>query len=169
MRQAAKPYRFLAVLNLIVLLASPAVSHAAGHAANTNSKDWCRVEPEDIKWQPTALLPPGAQAAILEGDPAKPGVFTMRLKLPDGYRIPSHWHSQQERVTVLSGTLNLGMGKRLDAGIAKTLGPGFYSSMPPGMPHFGWTKGVTILQISSIGPWTVTYVDPRDDPREQPK
>ena len=90
----------------------------------------------------------------------------MRLKMPDGYRIPAHSHSQPERVTVLAGTLYLGMGDGSDARAAIPLGPGSYSSMPPKMVHFGWMKGETILQLTSIGPWTVTYVNPNDDPRK---
>ena len=93
----------------------------------------------------------------------------MRLKMPDGYRIPAHSHSQPERVTVLSGTLYLGMGDGAKAGSATPLGAGSYSSMPPKMVHFGWMKGETILQLSSIGPWTVTYVNPGDDPRNAAK
>jgi hypothetical protein len=87
----------------------------------------------------------------------------MRLKMPDGYRIPAH--SQPERVTVLSGTLYLGLGDGSDPASARRLGAGSYSSMPPKMVHFGWMKGETILQLTSIGPWTVTYVNPHDDPR----
>jgi quercetin dioxygenase-like cupin family protein len=112
---------------------------------------------------------PGAEIAVLEGDPAKPGFFTMRLKMPDGYRIPAHSHSQPERVTVLSGTLYLGLGDGVNAASAIALSAGSYSSMPPKMVHFGWMKGETILQLTSIGPWTVTYVNPRDDPRKASK
>jgi hypothetical protein len=84
-------------------------------------------------------------------------------------RIPAHSHSQPERVTVLSGTLYLGIGDGSDAGAAIPLSAGSYSSMPPKMMHFGWMKGETILQLSSIGPWTVTYVNPNDDPRKASK
>jgi anti-sigma factor ChrR (cupin superfamily) len=103
--------------------------------------------------------------AVLEGDPAKDGFFTMRIKMPDGYKVPAHWHSRQERVTVLSGTLNLGMGDAFDAQATNALPAGTYSSMPPKMTHFAWMKGETVLQLSTEGPWTVTYVNPGDDPR----
>jgi hypothetical protein len=33
------------------------------------------------------------------------------------------------------------------------------------MTHFGWTKGETVLQLSTLGPWSIKYVDPNDDPR----
>ena len=127
---------------------------------------WLIAGPKEISWQPTKLLPPGVQIAVLEGDPSKAGFLTMRLKVPDGYRFPAHWHSDAERVTVLSGKLFLGMGDGSNKTTAVPLTAGTYSSMPPRTPHFGWTKGETILQLSSIGPWTLTYVKPAEDPRD---
>src|SRR5690349_19934674 len=88
-----------------------------------------------------ASLPPGAKMAVLEGDPAKPGFFAARLWMPDGYKIPPHTHPNRERVTVLSGTLLLGTGDTLDASKAQVLPAGSYSSMSPGMHHFGVAKG----------------------------
>lgn len=121
--------------------------------------------PEQVTWTPATALPHGAEMAVLEGDPNKPGFFTMRLRMPDGYRVPAHSHSQRERIVVLKGVLNLGMGRKFDAAKTDALKPGTYSSTPPEMKHFAWVKGETILQLSSIGPWTVTYVDPKEDPR----
>jgi hypothetical protein len=108
---------------------------------------------------------PGAKMAILEGDPSKEGLFTMRLKLPDGYRVFPHWHPKTERLTIISGTVNLGAGDRFDPKATQALAAGTYSSMPPKMTHFAWMKGETILQLSSIGPWEIIYVNPSDDPR----
>lgn len=129
---------------------------------------WALYEPDAIEWKPApASLRPGAKIAVLEGDPAKEGFFTMRLLLPDGYRVDPHWHPKAERVTVISGTLHLGHGDRFDPAKAKALPAGTYSSMPPGMTHFGWASGETVLQLSSIGPWRIVYVNPVDDPREK--
>jgi len=122
----------------------------------------------EIAWKagPESLAP-GAKVAILEGDPSKDGFFTMRLLLPDGYRVAPHWHPKVERLTIISGTLNLGTGDRFDATATRALPAGTYSSMPPKMTHFAWTTGETVLQLSSIGPWQVIYVDPADDPRNK--
>jgi quercetin dioxygenase-like cupin family protein len=161
---------FSAVLLLVFLVSWPLngvceQAHDNTAAVVTNSQ-WRMTTADKIEWLPSKLLPPGARMAVLEGDPSKPEFFIMRLKMPDGYRIPAHSHSQPERVTVLAGTLYLGMGDGSDARAAIPLGPGSYSSMPPKMVHFGWMKGETILQLTSIGPWTVTYVNPNDDPRK---
>ena len=124
------------------------------------------VAAEDVRWADAPSLPPGAKTALLEGDPKAEGFFTMRAKLPANYRIPAHWHPVAERVTVLSGKLHLGMGERFDDSAGTVLAAGGYASMPAGMRHFAWTEGETILQISTIGPWGINYVNPADDPRK---
>jgi ChrR-like protein with cupin domain len=138
---------------------------ASAPATPATSGKWLIATLKKIAWRPTNLLPPGVQIAVLEGDPSKAGFFTMRLKVPDGYRFPAHWHSDTERVTILSGTLYLGIGDGSNHAAAVPLGAGTYSSMPPRTPHFAWTRGETVLQLSSLGPWTLTYVNPADDPR----
>src|SRR6266581_9303966 len=68
--------------------------------------------PDQVKYGPAPpFLPVGAQLAVLEGDPmSSSGDFTIRLKMPNGYRIPPHWHPKRENVTVISGSFNVGMG-----------------------------------------------------------
>jgi hypothetical protein len=164
--------RFILTAAMLIFTLAGWNSRAACEPADENGHSstvattgkWLVIVPDKIDWQPTSLLPSGAQMAVLDGDPSKPGFFTMRLKMPNGYRIPAHWHSQPERVTVISGTLYLGMGDGVKD-TAIPLGPGAYSSMPPKMTHYGWMKGETILQLTSIGPWTVTYINPAEDPR----
>jgi hypothetical protein len=130
---------------------------------------WNLQEPASIEWKPAESLARGAMMAILDGDPSKEGFFTMRLKMPDGFKVLPHWHSKQERVTVLQGVLNLGHGDDFDPQATKALPAGTYSSMPPKMTHFAYMTGETILQLSTIGPWTITYVHPEDDPRKKAK
>jgi hypothetical protein len=152
----------------IVLAASILTVLAVSNArAEAPAKGWILYEPANIQWRAADSLPAGAQIAVLDGDPSTEGVFTMRIKMPDGYRVPPHWHAQQERVTVLSGTLHLGHGDAFDERAAKALPVGTYSSMPAEMTHFAWMSGETVLQLSSMGPWTITYVNPADDPRKK--
>ena len=137
-------------------------------AAPHYDKDHAVVTPDDIKWvDAPPSLPPGAKVVILEGDPSKEGFFTMRIRMPNGYQVPPHSHSRQERVTVISGNLNLGTGDAFNANATKVLPAGTYSSMPPGMNHFAWMSGDTVLQLTTMGPWTITYVNPNDDPRNK--
>ena len=126
--------------------------------------------PENIPWAAgPPSLPPGAQFAVLEGNPAQPGLFTMRLRVPDGYRIPPHWHPGWERVTVISGTFARGMGDKFDETKLESFGAGSYTYMPPKMPHFAGMRGETIIQIHSEGPWSIEYVNASDDPRKSTK
>lgn len=126
------------------------------------------AQPGEIQWKDgPASLEPGAQFAILEGNPGKAEVFTMRIRMPDGFRIAPHSHPNVERVTVISGTFHLGTGKQFDKAAAKPLEAGSYTSMPPGMHHYVVVKGETIVQLTSVGPWEIDYVNAKDDPRNR--
>jgi hypothetical protein len=120
----------------------------------------------DMKWQDgPPSLPKGAQIAVLEGNPSKEGPFVFRLKLPDGYRVPPHIHPKTERITVICGMFNVGMGDKFDRKATKAMIAGTYGYWPAGMKHFVWSKGETILQFHGMGPWSIVYVNPDDDPR----
>jgi quercetin dioxygenase-like cupin family protein len=129
------------------------------------------VFPADkITWKDgPASLPKGAQIAVLEGDPTKEGPFVFRVKVPDGYRIPPHTHPKTERVTVISGTFNIGMGEKFDEKATKAMPAGTYGYWESGMKHFVWTKGETVVQFHGMGPWSIKYVNTEDDPRNQKK
>src|SRR4051794_29105185 len=108
------------------------------------------VRPEQVDWRDgPPSLPPGAKFVVLEGDPAKEGFFAMRAKMPDGFRIPPHWHPGVERITVLAGTFHLGNGEKFDRAATQALPTGTYSAMQPGMRHFGWAEGETIIQVTT--------------------
>jgi hypothetical protein len=139
-------------------------------AAQTTAGEMGISPPAEIKWiDGPPSLPAGARFAVLEGDPAKEGLFTMRLRLPDGFKIAPHWHSKVEHVTVLSGTFNIGMGEKFDQKATREMPAGTFGYWPAGMRHFAWAKGDTILQLHGTGPWTITYVNPSDDPRNMKK
>jgi quercetin dioxygenase-like cupin family protein len=112
-----------------------------------------------------ASLAEGAEYAVLYGDPSGEGVFAMRLKVPDGFHIAPHQHSQPEIVTVISGTFRVGMGEEADPNNVTALEPGGFFAYPPGMAHYAYADGETVIQLNSIGPWTITYVRDEDDPR----
>ena len=117
------------------------------------------VRAAEMQWRdgpPT--LPSGAQMVVLDGDPRKEGSFIMRLKMPAGYRIPPHTHPTAERVTVISGTVHLGVGEKFDESSARELQPGDFAVLPPGVPHFAWATGEAVLQIQSKGPFERQFV-----------
>ena len=139
------------------------------HVANAKEgQDHVILRSGDVKWEPApAALPPGAQAALLFGDPAKDGPFALRVKFPAGYHIPPHSHPVQETVTVISGSLSLGMGKTADREKAQKLTDGGFFSLPADHPHYAFMDEETVIQITTNGPWGLNYVNPEDDPRQQ--
>jgi quercetin dioxygenase-like cupin family protein len=155
-----------AVATLLAIEGQAQQDRGSSSAAGGGTSAHVLTLPDQIKWEDAKALPPGAKMALLEGDPAKEGFIAFRIKLPAGYRIPPHWHPCPERVTVLSGTFKLGMGDKFDESAAKVMPAGSYTSMPPKMHHFAMTEGETVLQLSTIGPWGITYVNPADDPRK---
>ncbi|MBF5041938.1 MULTISPECIES: cupin domain-containing protein [Myxococcaceae] len=151
---------------LVFAQATP-TSHE-GHAAakHMGAGQDVVVTANDLKWgDGPPSLPPGAKVAVLEGDPGKPGPFAMRIKFPANYRIGPHHHSQDERLTVLSGNASIGMGAKFDASKMTALSAGGYFSMPKGHKHFLTTSEETVLQLNSNGPFDIVYVDKADDPR----
>jgi hypothetical protein len=126
------------------------------------------VPVDKVQWGPAAVLPPGAQMAVLEGNPSQKGAITLRLKFPANYDVPAHWHSMTERVTVLSGMFNVGMGDKLDRKATMALEPGGFVSLPGKMHHFAWTSAPTIVQINLEGPFDLFYVNPADNPQTSP-
>jgi hypothetical protein len=138
----------------------------ATHRTMAASEPMVAAAPDDMKWgDAPPVLPAGAKLAVVEGNPMKAGgYYTVRLHLPDGYKIMPHWHPAAEHVTVLSGSFNVGMGDKMDESAAKPLPAGGYGLMPAHMHHFAIAKGDTTVQISGAGPFALTYVNPADDP-----
>lgn len=141
---------------------------AASTVALAETAEHKIIPTQDIKWVPApASIPPGAQAAVLYGDPTKDGLFVLRLKLPKGYRIPPHSHSGNEIVTVISGTFQLGSGETADRSKIQSLPAGSFFAYSPGMVHYAFTEEETVVQISTNGPWGIKFVNPQDDPRQK--
>lgn len=125
------------------------------------------INPMELKWgDPPAVLGKGAKLAVLSGDPGAAGPYTIRLKLPAGYKISPHWHPTDENVTVIAGTFSLGQGEKFDRASMKTLTAGGYALLPAEMRHFAWTKGGATIQVHGMGPFVLNYVNPADDPSQ---
>src|SRR5262245_4744973 len=169
--------KYRIVIVIIVLSAAISLSLAQtdkdkGKKAQTGKAEQphTMVLPNDIKWGPSPpALPAGAQFAVLSGDPSKSGLFTIRAKFPDGYKIMPHWHPTDENVTVLEGTFAMGVGEKFDQAAAHEMTAGSFVRMPKGTRHYAWAKGETVIQVHAEGPFVINYVNPIDDPRKQAK
>lgn len=114
----------------------------------------------EIQWREgPPSLPAGAQMVVLDGDPGKNGSFTLRLKMPAGYKIPPHTHPAAERVTVIAGAVRLGIGEKFDESAGRELKAGDFAVLPAGVPHFAWSPSEAIVQIHSEGPFQRMFVD----------
>ena len=125
---------------------------------------------EELQWSDgPAGLPAGAKLAVLSGDPAKEGTFTIRLMFPANYVISPHWHPTAEHITVIDGTFYMGMGEQLNKNSATSLQPGGFALMPAKSVHYGFTKAQTVVQVHGTGPFQITYINKADDPRNKEK
>jgi quercetin dioxygenase-like cupin family protein len=122
-----------------------------------------------LQWGPApAVFPAGAKMAVVSGDPSKAELFLVELSMPDGYKIPPHFHPTDEVVEVKEGTFLVGMGDKFDPKKAKPMNKGDKGSLPANMHHFGIAQGETIVAVSARGPFAMTYVNPADDPQKKP-
>jgi quercetin dioxygenase-like cupin family protein len=146
-----------------------AILSAGGFTKLAAQKAHVIQSPAEAQWGPAPpMLPPGAQIAVLAGDPTKPVPYAIRLKFPANYAIPAHSHPTDEHVVVTSGGLTFGMGDKLAKSAAgnKSLAPGGFALMPANMNHFAFTKEETTIVLYGQGPVEFTYVNPADDPRK---
>src|SRR4051794_14273710 len=124
----------------------------------------------DLKWVDAPPgLPIGGKMAVLNGDPTKPGPFTVRLSAPAGYTVAPHTHPSDERLTVISGKFRMGMGDKPNEAFMKDMEAGGYVVLPTGMAHYVKVKSDAIVQIDSEGPFQINYVNSADDPRNAKK
>ena len=157
---------FSPLIVFALFAAAPAIAADATKKADAAKHDAMAINAAEIKWgEAPPDVPKGASLAVLHGDPSKKAPFTIRLKLPAGYKIPPHWHSNDEQLTIVSGAFVLHMGDTMDAP-ATTLTAGGYHFLPGKMHHAAETKGETIVQVNGMGPFDIHYLNPADNPNK---
>jgi ketosteroid isomerase-like protein len=128
------------------------------------------ISPGEFKWTDgPPSLPPGGRIAVVSGDPTQAEAFVLRAQVPAGYKVPPHWHPGVENLTVLSGTIALGMGDQWDESKMTTVATGGYASLPAEMRHSFLARSAATFQVHGMGPFAVNYVNPADDPSKQQK
>jgi hypothetical protein len=149
---------------LVVLLCGVTLVFAMRAQSPSPAKN--AFTPDAVPYGPApSFLAPGAQLAVLEGNPAgSSGDYTVRLKMPDGYRVPPHWHPYRENVTVLSGTFKVGMGDRFDESKMGVFPAGSFAYLDPDMHHYAMASGEVVVQVHGQAPFQINYVNPDDDP-----
>ena len=126
------------------------------------------VLPEDIEWETFAAFPPSARLAVVVGHPSEPGPYVVRVKVPSGVKLMPHWHQEDRVYTVMSGVFYIGRGEQFDEDKLEAYPPGAVIVLPSGTHHFHWAKsGEYVTQVTAIGPISLEYVNPEDDPRDK--
>jgi quercetin dioxygenase-like cupin family protein len=124
------------------------------------------VLPEDIDWEPFAAFPPSARLAVVVGHPSEPGPYVVRVKVPSGVKLMPHRHQEDRVYTVMSGVFYIGLGEQFDETGLEAYPPGSVIVLPSETPHFhGAKSGEYVTQVMAIGPISLEYVNPQDDPR----
>ena len=126
------------------------------------------VLPEDVDWQPFPAFPPSARLAVVGVWPSEPATCLVRVKLPSGVKLMPHRHHEDRVYTVMSGGFYIGVGEQFDEGELQAYPPGAVIVLPGGTPHFHWAKsGDYVTQVTAIGPISLEYLDPEEDPRNK--
>ena len=128
--------------------------------------------PQSKNAEPAKIFTPSTinwkdDMAVLSGDPARPGLFVLRIKMPDAVMIPPHWHLEDENITVLDGVFLMGMGDKVDKAAMKEMPAGSFATMPKDMHHFVSCRGATTVQLHGMGPLVFKWVNPEDDPERK--
>jgi quercetin dioxygenase-like cupin family protein len=153
---------------ILVSLISFAVICGVAEAQESKAQEHILMAPTDAQWgAPPPVFEKGMSFAVVSGDPSKPGLYVVRAKMPAGYKIAPHWHPTDEHVTVLAGTMAVGMGEKFDETTMKALPVGGYALLPADMRHFAMAKTAATIQIHGQGPFMLTYVNPADDPSKR--
>lgn len=124
------------------------------------------VTPDQMKWAPLPVAP-GTELAVLSGDLGKQEPFVVEWRGPAGSKVPPHWHSNTERVTMISGKGAIGMGDQIDVQKGMAIGPGGYGEMPGKMHHWFVAQSPFVMLIEGNGPFDVNFVNPGDDPTKK--
>jgi predicted metal-dependent enzyme (double-stranded beta helix superfamily) len=117
------------------------------------------VLPKDIPWKTNAA---GTnQQAVLYGDPAKPGLYIVRVKWLPGNMSRPHFHPNDRLIVVLSGTWWVGTGDKYDPDNTVPMPAGTYVTHYAGKIHYDGAKdGETIIEVHGMGPATSTPAPP---------
>ena len=158
------PIMSLNLRNTVLMVAATLVAQASALAVDA---PFVRSAKE-VKWgAPPPVFPPGAKFAVIAGDPAATSLVTVRFDMPAGYTIPPHFHPTDEHITVLKGSLTLGMGDVIDKTHTLTLSPGGYGVAIANMHHYAYTTTGATIQVHMQGPFAITYVNAADDPSKK--
>ena len=161
----------VALAALSTALVFPTIAHAqAKTPAKTENKAMKKDDGPKLKWGPApAVFEKGAKLAVVSGDPMAAGQYVVQLSMPSNYKIKPHYHPTDEHIKVMKGQFMIGMGDKMDMKAMKSLKVGDTATAPATVHHYASTKTATIVEVSGMGPFQLTYVNPADMPKQMEK
>lgn len=152
------------VVGLLALLVTSGICPTL---AGDSSLEYDRVTSADLKWSLLPSMPKGTQTTVLHGNPGKPGLYTVRLKIPANSKMPVHSHPDERVRVIISGTYYSALGDKVDASKLLSFPPGTFSHVPPKVWQFAETRNEEVIfEITGIGPTGIDYLNAEDDPRK---
>jgi quercetin dioxygenase-like cupin family protein len=123
-----------------------------------------RLTPKEIETLPTENSGagtsglPAVTTRVLFGDPTKPGLYTIELKVAPNTVIQAHTHRDTRTAVVVNGLWYFGYGPKNEQALVKALPPGAFYTEPAGESHFARTgpEGATV-SITGYGPTDTVY------------
>ena len=110
------------------------------------------VDMDKLQWKDYPGLP-GVTFTVVDGDPSKPGIYTIRAKFAPRTMSQPHWHPEARYVTVIRGTWWTGAGAKFDPENTVPVKTGGFSVHTAKEIHYdGAKEEEVIVQISGIGP-----------------
>lgn len=131
---------------MLILLSICSYVNAGENALVISHKD------KALEWAPCPdFIPKGCEIAVLQGDPAKKNL-DIYFKVPSDFEIPHHLHTSQERIVLVSGTLDV----KYDNHEKATIRVGEYAYGLAKLPHSAYChKGDTCV-------FYIGFVEPLD-------
>ena len=154
-RTLSVPLTLVAIAGTVTLAGSLAI-------AQTDARGFVRMSPEQVRWvdEPDGL---GVQRAVIQGDPAKPGIYVVRIRFPRGVMSNNHFHKEDRHAVVLTGTWWTGTGSEFVPDKTVPLEAGSYMMHPGGEHHFDGAKEEDVtLQLIGYGPSVTTRLRPQE-------
>lgn len=152
---ALRSHRYVPIHAIAALALAASSLAAQGSAPDTSALQWAPAP---------GLFPRGARMVLISGDPFKAAPLTVLLAMPDGYKMPPHFHAADEHVEVRQGIFLVGTGDKFDLKKTRPMVVGDTGTAPAGMHHYAAAKGATIVSVTMMGPYVMTYVHPNDEP-----
>ena len=124
-----------------------------------DTSDTCEVDAvqTEVGGAGTSGLP-AVTTRVLFGDPTKPGLYTIELRIAPSTTIQAHTHRDTRTAVVLDGVWYFGYGPRNEPSLEKGLERGSFYTEPAGQSHFARTgsEGATVA-ITGYGPTDTVY------------